>query len=81
VVRTKNASNLTEGKRLDVRLEVAAAAGASTGKVTKAAKVRRMADPTVEQAVRAGQISIHKRGSGGAYHPNNRVENQGTHAV
>lgn len=58
--RDKNASNLTEAKRLDVRSEVAAAAGASTGNVTKVRQLRRMADPRVEQSVRAGQISIHR---------------------
>jgi hypothetical protein len=58
--QNKNASNLTEAKRLDVRSEVAAAGGVSTGNVTKVSQLTRMADPKVEQAVRAGQISIHK---------------------
>lgn len=58
--RNKNASNLTEANALDVRSEVAAAAGVSTGNVTKVKQLKRMADPRIEQSVRAGQISIHR---------------------
>ena len=58
--QNKNASNLTEAKRLDVRTEVAAAAGVSTGNVTKVSQLRKTAHPKVEQALRAGEISIHK---------------------
>ncbi len=58
--QNKNALNLTEAKALDVRSELAAAAGMSTGNVTKVKQLRRMADPRLEQSVRAGQISIHR---------------------
>lgn len=58
--QNKNASNLTEAKRLDVRSDIAAAAGASTGNVTKVSQLRRTADPRVEQTLRSGGISIHK---------------------
>jgi hypothetical protein len=56
----RNASNLTEAKRLDVRSKVAAAAAVSTGNVTKVSQLRKTAHPTVEQAVKAGEISIHR---------------------
>jgi hypothetical protein len=56
----KDKSSLTEAKALDVRSEVAASAGVSTGNVTKVRQLRRTADPTVERSLRAGQISIHR---------------------
>ncbi len=58
--QNKSSSNLTEAKALDVRSEVAAAAGVSTGNVTKVKQLKRMADAKVEWSVRAGQISIHR---------------------
>lgn len=58
--RNKSSSNLTEAKPLDVRSELAAAAGVSTGNVTKVKQLRRMADPRLQQSVRGGQISIHR---------------------
>ena len=51
---------MTEAKRLDVRSEVGAAAGVSTGNVTKVKQLRMTAHPSVDQLVRAGLISIHK---------------------
>lgn len=56
----KNPSNLTEAQRLDVRSEVAAVAGVSTGNVTKVRQLRKTAHPKVEQIVRAGENSVHK---------------------
>jgi hypothetical protein len=56
----KNPSNLTEAQRLDVRSEVAAVAGVSTGNVTKVRQLRKTAHPKVEQIVRAGGNSVHK---------------------
>jgi ParB-like chromosome segregation protein Spo0J len=58
--QNKNASNLTEAKKLDVRSEIAAAAGVSTGNVTKVNQLRNTAHPKVEQVMRAGEISIHR---------------------
>ena len=56
----KNISSLTEAERLDVRSEIAAAAGVSTGNVTKVNQLRKTAHPKVEQVLRAGGISIHR---------------------
>jgi hypothetical protein len=56
----KNISSLTEAERLDVRSEIAAAAGVSTGNVTKVNQLRKTAHPKVEQVLRAGEISIHR---------------------
>ncbi len=58
--QSKNSSDLTEADRLDVRSEVAAVAGVSTGNVTKAKQLRKTAHPRVELEVRTGEISIHK---------------------
>ena len=43
-----------------MRSEVAAAAGVSTGNVTKVSQLRKTAHPTVKQSVSAGEISIHR---------------------
>jgi len=58
--QSKGSSQLTEAQRLDVRSEVAAVAGVSTGNVTKAKQLRETAHPRVELAIRTGEISIHK---------------------
>jgi hypothetical protein len=58
--QTKGSSHLTEAQRLDVRSEIASIAGISTGNVTKAKQLRETACARVEQAVRTGEISIHK---------------------
>jgi hypothetical protein len=58
--RYKGSSNSTGIHRLDVRSEMAAIAGVSTGNVTKVKQLRKTAVEAVEQAVRHGEISIHK---------------------
>jgi hypothetical protein len=56
----KGSSNLTDHSRSDVRSQVAAIAGVSAGNVTKVKQLRKTADPAIEQAVRDGEISIHR---------------------
>jgi hypothetical protein len=56
----KGSSNLTGHDRLDVRSQVAAIAGVSAGNVTKVKQLRKTADAAIEQAVRDGEISIHR---------------------
>jgi len=58
--QNKGSSKLTEDKRLDVRSEVARAAGVSVGNVTKVRQLMKTANPKLQEALRAGQISIHK---------------------
>ena len=58
--QNKNASNLTEAERWDVRSEIASIAGVSTGNVTKVNQLRKTCHPKVERAVRTGKISIHR---------------------
>jgi ParB-like chromosome segregation protein Spo0J len=58
--QNKDASSLTEAERVDVRSEIAAAAGVSTGNVTKVNQLRGTAHPQAEHVLRAGGISIHR---------------------
>ena len=57
--RCKGSSNLTEAMKVDVRTKIAAAAGVSTGNVTKVKEVMRNAISAVLRALRDGEISIH----------------------
>ena len=56
--REKGSSSLTEA--LDVRAEIASIAGVSTGNVTKVKQLKKTVQPTVEAALRIGEVSIHK---------------------
>ena len=56
----KGSSKLTEGEGLDIRSEVARAAGVSTGNVTKVKQIMKTPNSKLQEALRAGQISIHK---------------------
>jgi hypothetical protein len=56
----KGSSNLTEADKLDVRSEIAAVAGASTGNVSKVKQLVLHAQPALLQALRDGEVSIHR---------------------
>ena len=56
----KGSSNLTEAGRLDVRSKIAAAAGVSTGNLSKARHLASAAHPQVQEALRSGEVSIHR---------------------
>src|SRR5271170_3123610 len=56
----KGSSNLAEADRLYVRSEIAAAAGVSTGNVGKVKQLASDAHPDLLEALRAGEVSIHK---------------------
>jgi len=60
--RNKGSSNLPEAERVDVRSEIALAAGASEGSVTKVKKLTTTADldPDLLVALRNGEVSIHR---------------------
>ncbi|MBZ5549483.1 MAG: hypothetical protein LAO22_16240 [Acidobacteriia bacterium] len=58
--QNQGSSKLTEGKRLDVRSEVARAAGVSAGNVTKVKQLMKTQNSKLGEALRANQISIHK---------------------
>jgi hypothetical protein len=58
--RSKVTSNLTEADRLDVRREIASAAGVSVGNVTKVKQLTAIAHGEVLQALLRSEISIHR---------------------
>jgi len=58
--QSKGSSTLTKASRADVRSQIAAAASASTGNVTKVKQLLRLAHPDVLEAVRIGDVSIHR---------------------
>jgi hypothetical protein len=51
-------SNLTEAGTLDVRCEIAAAAGVSAGNVSKVKQLTAAAHPAIVQVLRSGEISM-----------------------
>ncbi len=56
----KGSSKLTEADRLDVRSEIAAAAGVSVGNVTKVKQLITRASAELYDALRNGELSIHR---------------------
>ena len=56
----KGSSNLAKADRLDVRSEIAAAAGVSTGNIGKVKQLASVAHPHVLEALRASEVSIHR---------------------
>jgi hypothetical protein len=58
--RSKGSSKLTEAERLDVRSEIAAAAGVSVGNVSKVKQLIMTAQPELVQALRSREVSIHR---------------------
>jgi hypothetical protein len=58
--RYKGSSKLTEPERLDVRSEIAATASVSVGNVTKVKQVLATACAELQDALRDGELSIHR---------------------
>lgn len=58
--QNKGSSKLTEAEKLDVRSEVAAAAGVSVGNVSKVKQLTMTAHSELRQALLSGEISIHR---------------------
>jgi hypothetical protein len=58
--RSKGSSKLTEAERLDVRSEIAAAAGVSVGNVSKVKQLIMTAQPELVQALRSREVSIRR---------------------
>jgi hypothetical protein len=58
--REKGSSNLTEADHVDVRLEIAKTAGVSVGNVSKAKKLISASCPELLEALREGEVSIHR---------------------
>ena len=58
--QSKGSSKLTEAERVDVRSEIAAAAGVSVGNVTKVKQVLTTACAELQDSLRNGEVSIHR---------------------
>ena len=58
--RIKGSSKLTEAERVDVRSDIATAAGVSVGNVTKVKQVVATACAELQDSLRGGEISIHR---------------------
>jgi hypothetical protein len=58
--REKGSTHLTEADRLDVRIEVARAAGVSAGNVSKVKKILQSGIPAIYDALLAGDIRINR---------------------
>ena len=58
--QNRGSSKLTEAHRLDVRSEIATVAGASAGNVSKVKHLTLVAQPAILQALREGEVSIHR---------------------
>jgi hypothetical protein len=56
----KGSSNLTETDKLDVRSQIAAAAGVSVGNVSKVKQLEAAAHSELLQALHSGEVSIHR---------------------
>ena len=56
----KLSSTLTKADAINVRVEIARAAGVCTGNVTKVKQLLKTATPAVRDALRRGEISIHR---------------------
>ena len=58
--KEKLSSNLTEAKPIDVRAEVARVAGVGATNVTKVKQLLKSVTPKVYQALRRGEVKIHR---------------------
>lgn len=58
--QNRGSSKLTEADKLDVRSRIADAAGASAGNVSKVRQLTMHASPLLLQALREGEVSIHR---------------------
>ena len=58
--RMKGSSNLTEDATVDVRKEIAAAAGVSVGNVSKVKQLVGIGHPELLEALRGSEVSIHR---------------------
>jgi ParB-like chromosome segregation protein Spo0J len=58
--QNKGSSNLPEAQKLDVRSEIAKIAGVSVGNVTKVKKLLHEGSVELQDAVRQGELSIHR---------------------
>ena len=72
--RMKGSSNLTEDATVDVRKEIAAAAGVSVGNVTKVKQLVGIGHPELLEALRGSEVSIHRAWKWSTESPDQQIE-------
>lgn len=72
--RMKGSSNLTEAATVDVRKEIAAAAGVSVGNVTKVKQLAGIGHPELLEALRGSEVSIHRAWKWSREAPDQQIE-------
>jgi hypothetical protein len=72
--RMKGASNLTEDATVDVRKEIAAAAGISVGNVSKVKQLAGIGHPELLEALRGREVSIHRAWKWSTESPDQQIE-------
>ena len=72
--RMKGSSNLTEDATVDVRKEIAAAAGVSVGNVTKVKQLVGIGHPELLEALRGSEVSIHRAWKWSKESPDQQIE-------
>jgi len=72
--RMKGSSNLTEDATVDVRKEIAAAAGVSVGNVTKVKQLVGIGHPELLEALRGREVSIHRAWKWSTESPDQQIE-------
>jgi hypothetical protein len=75
----KGSSNLTEDAIVDVRKEIAAAAGVSVGNVTKVKRLLRTGQPELLETLRDGEVSIHRAWKWTTESPDRQIESLRTY--
>jgi hypothetical protein len=72
--RMKGSSNLTEDAALDVRQEIARAVGVSVGNVTKVKQLLRKVPAELFEALRSGEVSIHRAWKWSTLPPDRQID-------
>ena len=72
--RMKGSSNLTEDAMVDVRKEIAAAAGVSVGNATKVKQLVDTGHPELLEALRGSEVSIHRAWKWSKESPDRQIE-------
>jgi hypothetical protein len=72
--RMKGSSNLTEDATVDIRKEIALAAGVSVGNVTKVKQLVAIAHPELLEALRGSEVSIHRAWKWCTESPDRQIE-------
>ena len=77
--REKGSTQLAEADKLDVRIEVARAAGVSAGNVSKVKKILQSAIPELQSALCAGEVKINRGAVWAKYSASTQLQHLTSH--